>query len=219
MDLFFVRHARTSANSAQMIAGGQSDIPISPEGEAAARELAASDKFAAFCRRFPGGYPRRIRVSPMIRAQQTAGILFPRSEQVMVEGLREMCFGIFEGRLQRDLDGDPEFEAWKHSDDDTKMPGGESINGCCDRITATLAELVRAADPSEPLVVVSHGGVAMSIYYRYIEPDQPFFHHYLPNCGIRHFDCRTKDGMFSLAYVDSPLEKIDTFTEFLNKAS
>jgi alpha-ribazole phosphatase len=215
MDVYFVRHARTAANVAKMIAGGQTDIPIALEGESLARELAASEKFVDFCRRFPLGHPRKVYVSPMIRARQTAAILFPQSEQVVVEGLRELCFGSFEGRLQGDLDDDEAFQQWSRSSADTPMPGGESLNGCCDRVSATLASLVRAADSAEPLVVVSHGAVAMSIYYRYIEPDQPFFHHYLPNCGIRHFDCNLTEKGFSLKYVDSPLEDTDTFVEFM----
>ena len=34
----------------------------------------------------------------MTRARQTARILFPEAEQIVVPGLREMDFGTFEGR-------------------------------------------------------------------------------------------------------------------------
>jgi alpha-ribazole phosphatase len=220
MDVYFVRHARTSANSLDMVAGSGIDIAISEEGRRMAGHLAASPEFKEFLTRFEGGFPGRVYVSPMKRAVTTAEILFPKSPKIPLDDLREISFGRFEGRNQYELGRSPEYIAWFNQGPDVPMPGGESFNGVTERICQTLVGIIRREEhqgrPNGPVVIVSHGGVCMALYHRFIEPEEHFFHHYVPNCGIRHFDCRvTPDGDLDLKYLDSPLSESDTYTTFM----
>ena len=50
--------------------------------------------------------------SPMLRAQQTAEVLFPNAKLTILQDLREMNFGKFENRPITELVKDPEFAQW-----------------------------------------------------------------------------------------------------------
>ena len=83
MQIYLFRHVQTEYN-AQHRYQGQQDIPLSAAGRAQLR---------------PAGFmPDVAYVSPLIRARQTAEIFFPGCPQIIVQDLREMCFGSFEGR-------------------------------------------------------------------------------------------------------------------------
>ena len=49
----------------------------------------------------------------MRRAVETAEILFPEAgKKMVVQDLREMAFGVYEGRKVRELVKDPDFARW-----------------------------------------------------------------------------------------------------------
>ncbi len=53
------------------------------------------------------------------------GVLFPDAELVVVEELKEMCFGSFEGRNYMEMEHDPEYLAWVEADCESPCPDGE----------------------------------------------------------------------------------------------
>ena len=59
----------------------------------------------------------------MTRARQTAHILFPQAEQIVVPGLREMDFGTFEGRNYIEMENDPDYRAWVDSNCESSAAG------------------------------------------------------------------------------------------------
>lgn len=83
MLIYLLRHGQTEYN-AQKRYQGQRDIPLSPEGAAQLRRADFD--------------PDVVYVSTLQRTSQTAHILFPEAKLVPVDGLKEMCFGSFEGR-------------------------------------------------------------------------------------------------------------------------
>lgn len=83
MLIYLLRHGQTEYN-AQKRYQGQRDIPLSPEGAAQLRRADFD--------------PDVVYVSTLQRTSQTACILFPEAKLVPVDGLKEMCFGSFEGR-------------------------------------------------------------------------------------------------------------------------
>ena len=92
MTIYLLRHGETIYNAEKRYQG-QRDIPLSTKGR------------AVLC---PGGHPpARVYVSPMTRARQTAAVLFPQAQQIIVPGLREMDFGTFEGRNYVEMENDP----------------------------------------------------------------------------------------------------------------
>ena len=54
-------------------------------------------------------YKRQVYVSPLCRAVDTARVLFPAARLVPVHDLREMGFGIFEGRNYVEMERDPDY--------------------------------------------------------------------------------------------------------------
>ena len=92
MKNYLLRHGLTAYNKEKRYQGTR-DIPLCDEGR---RQLAP----APIC-------PDRVYVSPLVRARETAEILFPHTPLTVMEDLREMCFGIFEGRNYIEMEHDP----------------------------------------------------------------------------------------------------------------
>ncbi len=81
-----MRHGHTGANEAHTFCG-RLDPPLSPQGEAAARDAAKA----------AGGEFTRVFASGALRARQTAQIVCPKMQAEVLPGLREIDFGRFEG--------------------------------------------------------------------------------------------------------------------------
>ena len=91
MLIYLLRHGLTEYN-AQKRYQGQRDIPLSPEGLAQLRRADID--------------PKVVYISTLQRTRQTAEVLFPDAELVPVDGLKEMCFGSFEGRNYIEMEHD-----------------------------------------------------------------------------------------------------------------
>ena len=107
MLIYLLRHGQTEYN-AQKRYQGQRDIPLSPEGAAQLRRADFD--------------PDVVYVSTLQRTSQTARILFPEAKLVPVDGLKEMCFGSFEGRNFIEMEKDPEYQAWVKANCESPCP-------------------------------------------------------------------------------------------------
>lgn len=121
--------------------------------------------------------PDTVYVSPLCRAVDTARVLFPAARLVPVHDLREMCFGIFEGRNYVEMERDPDYLAWVGDDCMGRCPGGESRAEFSDRTCAAFASLVdeALARGAEMLVVMAHGGTQMAVMERYACPRRDYY--------------------------------------------
>ena len=175
MELFLIRHGMTPGNQRGLYVG-KMDQPLCEEGVQGAQECAAAETYPAV---------DTVYVSPMLRARQTAEILFPQAEQVVIPQLSEMDFGEFEGRHYDELKDDPAYVAWIDSECALPCPGGESGSDFEARIQEALADLIVGAfnRGDERVVIVSHGGVGMNIMARWARPRLPHFHWWMRNCG------------------------------------
>lgn len=171
MQITLIRHGKTAENLAGRYMG-RSDAPLCAEGIAQAQRAAKDETL------------QRVYVSPLKRARQTAAILFPNAEQVVIEDLQEMDFGDFEGRTAAEMEHDPAYRAWVDDLCRGACPNGESQAGFRKRVTAALIALIARADGD--CTVVSHGGVIMAIMAELAEPKKDFYDWYTPNlCGYR----------------------------------
>lgn len=171
MEIYLIRHGETVYNKLKKYQG-QREIPLSDEGR-------AKLKPADFT-------PKRVYVSPLGRAVETASILFPGVEQVPAPGLMEMCFGDFEGQSYEDMEHDPVYLEWIAHDALGRCPNGESKGEFCARVGAELERIVAEAlkTPEEPLVMVAHGGTQMAAMETYAVPHHDYYHWCAPNgCG------------------------------------
>ena len=91
--LHLIRHGITAGNLQGLYIGSGTDIPLCDEGRAQLADL--KERFE---------YPQVDTVfsSPLMRAVETANILFPNAtHQFSVHDLREAGFGVFENRPSR----------------------------------------------------------------------------------------------------------------------
>ena len=170
MLIYLLRHGQTEYN-AQKRYQGQRDIPLSPAGAA---QLCRAD--------FD---PDVVYVSTLQRTSQTAHILFPTAKLVQVDGLKEMCFGSFEGRNYIEMEHDPDYLAWVAANCESPCPDGETKTAFCERICAAFSALVdkALADGEEMLVILAHGGTQMAAMERYALPHKDYYEWCAPNAG------------------------------------
>ena len=198
MRIVLLRHGQTPGNVLKRYIG-RTDEPLSEAGERAARAVGAVQGV------------KRVYVSPMMRARQTAAIAFPQAEQVVVDDLREMDFGDFENLNYQELSGNPNYQAWVDANCETPCPHGESKNGFGRRTANALRELLKQAYEAgeSQLVVVAHGGTIMAAMDAFTCGKGSYYSWHVGNCegysatveltllgGFEFEDCRkitTKD--------------------------
>ena len=170
MLIYLLRHGLTEYN-AQKRYQGQRDIPLSEEG---CRELRRADID-----------PKVVYISTLQRTAQTARVLFPNAKLIPVDGLKEMCFGSFEGRSYVEMEHDPDYLAWVASNCERRCPDGERKDQFCERICTTFAALVdqALAEGEQMLVILAHGGTQMAALDRYAVPHRDYYEWCAPNAG------------------------------------
>lgn len=183
-----IRHGATPGNLEKRYIG-RTDEPLCPLGVSQAEALHP---------RLPA--PERIYVSPMLRARQTASILFPGRELIPAEDLRETDFGDFEGLTADELSGSADYRAWVDGWCLGPIPGGEAVSDFRERCASAFPRLMEEVPEGETAAFVVHGGVIMAILAALGEPQKDFYEWYLPNCGI--WTCRWEDGVLKPATQD-----------------
>lgn len=170
MKVYLLRHGETEYNVEKRYQGTR-DIPLSEKGRA---ELMRADIF-----------PERVYISPLSRAAETAEIMFPHSDLIAEYDLREMCFGIFEGRNYIEMEKDPDYIAWVGEDCKGRCPGGETRGEFTERTCAVFERLVDGAFSAgeEMLVLLAHGGTQMALMEQYALPVMEYYHWCGPNGG------------------------------------
>ena len=153
-----IRHGETTWNVDARIQG-HLDVPLNDTGRRQAALLAqalADEPIAA------------IYASDLSRAWETAQCL-ARALEVDVtseKGLRERCFGDFEGKTFAEVEMLLPEQAmrWRKRDPEFAPSGGESLLNLRGRVIEA-AERLAAEHPGELIALVGHGGV-MDVLYR-----------------------------------------------------
>lgn len=161
-----IRHGETAWNVDTRIQG-HLDIPLNETGlwqaQRLARALAAQDAIHA------------IYSSDLLRAHDTARAIADATGAPLAThlGLRERCFGVFEGKTFVEIEAiwPDESARWRRRDPHWAPQGGESLLQVRDRIAQTLNELA-ARHPGEQIVLVAHGGVLDQFYRAATGQDQ-----------------------------------------------
>lgn len=179
MHIRLIRHGTTAGNAERRYVG-KTDEPLCPAGREAAER---KEKDFAL---------DRVYVSPLKRARETAAILFPNAEQIVVNDLREMDFGAFEGRTGDEMKNDPVYRAWVEDRCTGACPGGESQEMFHARVGRAFTETVRTLETDATFVV--HGGVIMSVLWQFAEPKKDFYDWITPNLSGYEADSAEKDG-------------------------
>ena len=170
MLIYLLRHGLTEYNAEKRYQG-QRDIPLSAAGR------------ALLCRADIS--PKTVYITPLCRTRQTAEVLFPGAKLIEIDGLKEMCFGSFEGKNYVEMEHDADYQAWVQANCESKCPDGERKDDFSNRICSAFSALVdkALADGDELLVILAHGGTQMAAMERYALPRRGYYAWCGPNAG------------------------------------
>ncbi len=154
--LHFIRHGITKGNNDGVYIG-RLDIPLSDEGKSHLDKL---DKTMDY------PYAERVYTSPLDRCRQSADIIYPHVEKVLVEDLTEMDFGDFQGRSYEDLKYDEDFVNWLSNSEEYPIPNGEVNKEFLQRIITGVNAIFNdmMASGIYNAAVFTHGGVIMNLF-------------------------------------------------------
>lgn len=170
VEIVLIRHGKTEGNKEKRYIG-RTDQPLSEEGIAGIKENL-------------GRYPsvEKVYASPMKRTRQTAELIYPGQASELVDGLREMDMGVFEGKNHAELKNRPSYILWVATRGKISIPGGESMKDfgkrTMDAFTQVLGDM--QAEGIKSSAVVAHGGTIMSIVSQLADDD---YYKYMVNNG------------------------------------
>lgn len=181
INLLLIRHGKTPSNREHRYLGVTEEA-LSGEGRKQLEILAEKDILKK---------PWLLFISPMLRCQESAGILFPGRKAYPIEEWREMNFGAYEGKNYEDLKNDSYYQKWIDSNGTMPFPEGESQQEYIKRchrglLTATkiiqkeIAENQMTESQPRNITAVVHGGTIMALL------------HIL--AGGNYFDYQAKNG-------------------------
>ena len=154
LKIHLIRHGATDANKQGLYIGCKTDMPLSPEGMNELIDM-----------RREIDYPEieRLYSSPLLRAKQSAAVLYPNMPIYPVDNLKEYDFGDFEGKTAGELELDPRFAQWVAGKIPT--PNGESNSDFVKRLCVGLQQIAldMLENDIEHSAVIMHGGAIMML--------------------------------------------------------
>lgn len=164
INLILIRHGKTASNESGKYIG-RTEESLS---EAGIREL--KEQTVRMVQE-SGRQPDYLFTSPMVRCVETAAILFPHRNPVMIERWKEIDFGSFEGKTYLELSDDPDYQAWIDSNGELAFPEGESraafisrtIEGFMEYVEYLKKEFTVPEYDEIQTAAVVHGGTIMAI--------------------------------------------------------
>lgn len=165
--IHFIRHGLIDDTLAGKYIG-TTDAPLSDRGRMDLRKLDYEYKY-------PG--TQVVFTSPLKRCTETAKILYPEQNPLVIDNLSECNFGEWEGKTADELKNDPDFEKWLAGDSSVKPPRGESNADFTRRVCKMFESIVEGLmkTGTTESVIVTHGGVIMTLLAVYGLPQaKPF---------------------------------------------
>lgn len=152
--IHLIRHGLTEGNLKQQYIGS-TDLPLAAAGVSELKRLKEETD-----------YPRvdAVYSSPLLRCKQSAAILYPGKEINIVDNLREIDFGDFEGKTANELEILPSYADWAAGRINA-APNGEDNTEFAKRLCVGLNEIVRdmMSKGAEHAAVIMHGGAIMML--------------------------------------------------------
>lgn len=151
--VLLLRHGETALNASGRYQGWL-DPSLSDAGSRQAREAGRSVRRTGF-------RPGVVWSSDLRRATETARLAFPGVPVRIDPRLRELRFGVWEGRTREDARArHPEaFGAWIRDPEGTAPPGGETLPQLRERLDRWWRDATSCAGQgTDLLTVVGHGG-------------------------------------------------------------
>ena len=165
--IHFIRHGAISP-TLQGRYIGTTDVPLSDQGKIALKKLDATLDYP---------YAKVVFTSPLKRCTESARILYPTIEPLVIDHLSECNFGEWENKSADELRGNEDFAKWLAGDVSVKPPRGESNADFTRRICLMFENIVDGLikTGTTDTVIVTHGGVMTTLLAVYGIPQaKPF---------------------------------------------
>ncbi len=204
--IFFIRNGMTAANLEGRYIG-HTDVPLCPEG---LRQLEQLNKDAV--------YPQAdaLFCSPLLRCTQTAGIIYPGREPIIINDLIEYNFGEFEGKTAAELERYPMFPGWLAGEQNIEPPFGESGKAFSARICGCFSLIVQGLmkTGTTKAAVITHGGVIMALLSAFGLPEMPMHEWITPSgCG---YTVRITPSVWMRGNKFEIIAEIPAFSDYQN---
>lgn len=164
IEYYLIRHGMTYGNSLKRYIG-VTDEPLLEQGIVKLKGVSYPKVDAVF-------------TSPRIRCLQTSKIIYPEEQQIqVVEGLAECNFGTFENKNYKELEDNPDYQAWIDSNGTMAFPEGESHEAFKARCVKAFLEISKRCEEFgyKYVAIIAHGGTIMSILETYGTPKKSFY--------------------------------------------
>lgn len=166
--IYLFRHGLTKGNlNAQYI--WHTDLPLTTDSISAIRNIKATEH-----------YPKVSAVfsSPLKRCKDSAAIMFPENNILIIDDFIEYNFGEFEGLTAEELKDNEDFKTWLSGGIDATTPFGESNAQFAQRICAAFEKVIDGSikTGTDNIAIVGHAGVLMTILACYGLPEAPMAH-------------------------------------------
>jgi alpha-ribazole phosphatase len=116
--------------------------------------------------------------SDLTRCIQTAKALFPMQRTIKeLPELREINFGVWEGKTYKELSGDIHYNEWVKTHCETDIPEGENYKDFSQRVEKgwSMIQEVMEESRSSRLAIVTHGGVIKHLLSKLANEELPFW--------------------------------------------
>jgi len=178
--LILIRHGLTKWNIEGRYAG-LTDLPLSSKGLLQAKRL----------RQGLVGRENidKIYTSDRKRAIQTARIIFSGRRIKRLSGLREINFGLLEGKTYKEILGNHPlvYRKWLKNPFKQRIPGGETLPRFKRRVVNSFSEII-SSHKGETVAVVCHGGV-ISIFLNHIFKTKDFWKKIPKTASVTVLEC------------------------------
>ncbi len=147
--MILVRHGRTDWSDQKRYCG-TSDVSLNERGRGQVQELGAKLREHSV---------HKIYSSPMKRAVQSARIVFAGQPVELIEELREMSFGLWDGlTYQEIMDRDSQtYSQWLENPLCATPPDGESLTALARRVRQGLTKILDG-NHGKSVALFTHGG-------------------------------------------------------------
>lgn len=146
MYIYITRHGLTNWNTEGKLQG-HSDSPLTEQGKEDALALGELMKNYSI---------DKVYSSPLKRAYDTSKLIFPDCQIIVDDRLKEMGFGVYEGKIVKSLLNDDLYDTlWNHPENFDRIPEGESYEEVFNRLNSFLEDLKK--ENANHVFITIHG--------------------------------------------------------------
>ncbi len=196
--MVFIRHGMTLSNKEHRYLG-RTDEALSEEGKAALLKQKSKNNYPEI---------ELLFTSPMKRCIETAKLLYPNLQPMIVPEWEEIDFGAFEGKNYQDLKDDVRYQKWIDSNGTLPFPEGESREDFVKRCESGFQKVLESCKnlserqnqgKQKKIGTIVHGGIIMALLSKYYGGE--YFDYQVPNG--EGYECMLKKWGIDIRFLSA----------------